>query len=90
LRALTADASEAGIAGISIDSITLSIPFEAGSGPTLGLSAARPLRPLELARFLRKNDRPVVLNRDRLRGLPAERLGRIELTVQFGKTHRGG
>jgi hypothetical protein len=89
VRALAVQAAaEPEFAGVSISSITISIPFDAGAGQRPRLSAGRPLRPSELARFLRKNDRPVVLNRDRLRDLPAERLARIELTVELGKGKR--
>jgi hypothetical protein len=91
VRALAAEAAaEPELAGVSISSITLSIPFDPGAGEPPRLSAGRPLRPSELARLLKKNDRPVVLDRDRLRDLPAERLARIELTVNLGKEDHGG
>jgi hypothetical protein len=76
-------AADPRLAPMAIRSVALSIPCDAGAGPAVLLKPSRPLTLGELRRFLAANDRQIVLDRERLRDLPPDRLSRIELTVDL-------
>jgi hypothetical protein len=85
IRTLAGESTEdADLAPVFVRSITLSIPCDQGAGKPSLRPPSRPLRPADLLAYLMASERNIVLNRACLLNLPEERLGRIELTVEFG------
>ncbi|MCC6554238.1 MAG: hypothetical protein IT372_14655 [Polyangiaceae bacterium] len=80
---LGAGAADPCLARVTLRSIALSIPCDAGAGPPVLWRPPQPVSLGELLRFLEANDRLVVLDRDRLRDASPDRLSRIELTVHL-------
>jgi hypothetical protein len=70
---------------ISVSSVALSIPFDQGDGQPPLHPPASPLRPEELIVYLKANERRIRVHSDGLLNLPEGRVGRLELTVMFGR-----
>ncbi len=78
-----AEQSSTDFAVVSISSVTVSVPYDAGTDTPRDVRPDLPLRKAELKAYLEANERSVRLDRDRLLKVPRKRLARIELTVRF-------
>jgi hypothetical protein len=86
LAALEQVRADPGLASVSVESVTISIPYRVDANRPPVHWPSQPLRLAEVRGFLKSHERAVVLTRERLSGLPDSAITRVTLTVRFSES----